>query len=913
MPERPHPFAASREKAATALEPAVRVLRSKLAPPLESPTHLPRPALVRAMLDSGPARLVLVRAPGGFGKTTLLQQYRVAALEAGRAVQWLNLDVSDNDLDRFVAHLEAGFEQLRAQDDAAPEHDDEPDLIERIAEHERPFAIVLDEFEVIQGAAILDYVHRLLEALPPQGTLVIASRTQPDIGLGRIRARGQLLEIGPSALRFSLDEAAAFVRERQHLTLQDKEVATLHRCTEGWIAAIFLATLSLHKRSDPASFLASFSGSNQDIAQYLAEDVLARQDECSRDFLLRSSVLDAMCAELCDAVLGRDDSRQMIEQLERAGLFIFRLDDEGAWFRYHSLFANFLRSRLNREHPGMAASLHRAAAAWYQQAGRPVPAIEHLLYAGAQGEALDAISGCAQEMQEAGRIRLLARWFDRISPDTLATRPRLAIVQAWTLALNRRHDQAMKVLDTVLQAAEARPELAQLELATQTVRCALLAMTDRVEECIELGMPHIGKLPLDQSFQYATVANSLAFSMVSTSRYDEARQVLSRAMQRDTVRRSSLMRGVADAIEGIIDLLQGRLGQALARLRSASERRGAFLQAAGSGGKSTVDVPLAMALYESDELDEAERTLADTLPYVKVNGTNDSLIASHLLTARIAHLRGDRDLAQRTLAALEQLGRDDGNPRVVCSAWLERARHATREGRLDAARQALHSAGLVSGWLRPGVSMHANDVETPFFAEARLSIAQGDCAALPATLRAAIDEAMSLRRHRRALGLQVLLAASLECSGQAEEALSSLTEALRAASEEGYVRVFLDEGEILVALLRRWVGRHRHDCDSMGIAEHYVATLVDKLGSGQTAEGATAQREAGSPDGDALSSRELQVLKLLALGLRNKVIAERLFLSEFTVKSHLRNINSKLGATGRTEAVAIGRQRGLID
>lgn len=895
-----------------AREPAVRVLRSKLTPPFESRARLPRPALVRQMLESRTARLVLVRAPGGFGKTTLLQQYRVAAQEAGRAVLWLNLDASDNDIDRFAAHLEAGFEQIRDQGEPARQHGDAPppDLIERIGDHDQPFTIVLDEFEVIQGAAIFNYVQRLLEALPPQGTLVIASRTLPDIRLGRIRARGGLLEIGPSALRFSLTEATNFVREQQHLPLKDKDIATLHRCTEGWATAIFLATLSLHDRSDPSNFLASFSGSNRDVAQFLAEDVLARQDESSRDFLLRSSILDAMCAELCDAALGRGDSREMIERLERAGLFLFRLDDEGRWYRYHSLFASFLRTRLQREQPGMAASLHRAAAAWYLQEGRPLPAIEHLLDAGAEAEALDAIAGCAQELQEVGRLRLLARWFDRISPVTLARRPRLGITRAWILTLNRRHDDAMKALDAVLEAPEVRADPALFELEAQSIRCLVLAMTDRIEECIELALPHIESIPLDQAFPYAAVANSLAYSMVATCRYDEARQVLSRAVQRHMLRRSSVMRGVADAIEGNIDLLQGRLGQALARLQTAHERFGA---SAGTGSKSTFGGLLACALYESDELDEAERVLADALPFIKSSGSNDALVASHLLTARIAYLRGDADLNRRILAELEQIGHGDGHPRLVCSAWLERARQATLEGRLDAAQKALRSAELYSQWMRPGVSPYANDTETPFFAQVRLDIALGNGTGLPEALRAAIHEAETLKRCRRALGLRVLLAAGLQRLGEAEAAHAALTEALRAASGEGYLRVFLDEGEPLQDLVRRWAARHQPEAAALGIAPHFVAALLDRLGAQTGGDAVAPPDDRTVQGGDALSSRELQVLKLLALGQRNKVIADKLFLSEFTVKSHLRNINSKLGAGSRTEAVAIARRHRLID
>lgn len=881
MPERP--------AAATA-----RVLPAKLVPPVASPSELPRTQLLQAMLAPGPVRLVLVRAAAGFGKTTLLQQYRAAAQAGGRQVLWLNLDAADNDLRRFVAHLEAGFDALAGEAEPASE------LLERLAAHGQPFAIVLDEFESIQDESVLNYVQQLVEGMPPHGLLLVASRTTPALGLGRIRARGQLLEIGPTALRFSLEEARDYLRERQQLPLRDAEIATLHRCTEGWAAAIYLASLSLHTRSDHAAFVSSFSGSNVELAQYLAEDILARQDEATRDFLLATSVLDTFCASLCDAVTGRADAQQMIEALERANLFVFRLDPEGHWFRYHSLFASFLRGQLERRSPGRAPALHRAAAAWYAQAGRHVPAVDHLLHAGAEQEALDQIALCARELQSAGRVRLLLRWFDGVSPAALAQRPELELAYAWALMVHRRRDEALRIIARVQQAA-AGPAQEALANEAETIRCVLLTLTDRVEEGYEAGKAHLDGIPLDQPFQHAAVANALAFCLISMYRYDDARRVLSRAMRRDALQRSPAMLALTEALEGIIELLQGRLGNAVARLRTAAARGWEPAEGDAAGGRSSIAVPLALALYECDERDEAQQVLADVLPYVKSGAPNDSLIVSHMLLARMAQQRGDRELALRTLAELEEIGRQHGATRIVSSAWLERARFATLEGRFDAADQAMRSVELHADWVRPGVSMHANDVDSPMTARARLRIARGDCAGLLEPLRDGIAFAGSVQRYRCVLKLKVLLALALDRLGREEEAFAALTDALRNASHEGFVRVFLDEGELLEQLLRRWHAARR---EATGIAPDFVATLLAKV----------TRPEARQDEGDdALSGRELQVLRLMAEGLRNKAIADKLFLSEFTVKAHLRNINSKLGAHARTEAVAIARKRGLVD
>ncbi|MBS0453812.1 MAG: helix-turn-helix transcriptional regulator [Proteobacteria bacterium] len=895
--------------------PAVQF--SKLAVPVVPKAQLARSAIVRAMLDADPARLVLLRAAAGFGKTSVLQQYQAAARAQGRAVLWLNLDEGDNDLSRFVAHLQAGVDQqLGAGVELVVEGAGMAQgLCQRLGAHGQPFAIVLDEFEVLQGAAALGFVQQLVDAMPAHGSLVVASRRAPALGLGRLRARGQVLEFGPAALRFSLDETASFLREQQHLQLRDADVATLHRCTEGWAAAIYLATLSLHTRSDPASFVASFSGSNLELAQYLAEDILARQSEACREFLLRTSVLDRFCAPLCDAITGRSDSAAMIDELERANLFIDRLDADGGWFRYHNLFASFLRSRLGHLHPDEPRALHRRAAQWFLGVGRAVPCVEHLLRAGAEREAVAHIAHCAPALQEAGRVRLLLRWLDRLSPEAFEQAPSLGVVHAWALALHRRQDDAMHALDRAL-AAPAPPAQAQrLSIEAETVRCMVLATSDRIEECCESGLALLDRIPAESSFQYGVMTNSLAYGLVSTYRYDEARQVLSRAMLRGAQRRDGIMRSVADVMEGIIDLLQGRLGNALARLQTAAERPAPGTGDA-TGAKASVDVSLAWALYETDALAEAEALLQGALPSVRATGPADSVITSFTLLARMAHERGEGDLSLRLLAELEQLGRDAGLPRVMCSAWLERCRLATLDGRFDAAQQSLRVAELCADWERAGVSMHANDVDTPSIARARLRMAQGDCADLPQRLRLAIDKAGAVQRHRCALKLRVLLALCEHRLGHVDEALESLDEALRMGGHEGFARCFLDEGEAFASLLSVWLARRGAQADRPGMSSGFIDTLRVRCGLPADLEDplpagdAESLQAAGSAEN--LSGREFQVLRLLAEGHRNKAIAEKLFLSEFTVKSHLRNINAKLAADSRTAAVAIARRRGLI-
>ncbi|SDN78351.1 LuxR C-terminal-related transcriptional regulator [Pseudomonas jinjuensis] len=886
-----------------------RIQPGKLAVPATLGSHLLREDLLEQMSRLEGKRLILIRAAAGFGKTTLMQQFHHRCQANGRKTLWLNVDSADNDLSRFITHLEAGLSRLAAGEaaDPVPAAMDQQDLglelLERINLLDGPFAIFLDEFEVLHNPSLLNFIQRLLEFMPACGVLVVTSRTTPDIGLGRLRARGQLLEINPGALRFSLDEATRFIREKHQLALGDREITTLYNCTEGWITAIYLASLSLQGRDDRAAFVASFSGSNLELAEYLTEDILARQSESCRQFLLDTSVLTQLSAPLCAAVTGRNDCAEMLEHLERSNLFLYPTDNDRHWYRYHSLFASFLRDALERSHPGRAETLHRSAAHWFLEQQRPVTAIEHLLLAGAKAEAAEQIDRHVVELTDAGRSRLLLRWPDQIPTDILQHYPHLCLAYAWSLALHRRYDEAMKWV----QRMEGMHD-EELRLKAETVRCLVLVLTDRTQECYEAGVRHIDRLPPEETFQYGVVVNALSFSMLTIGRYDEARRLISRATLRDS-HRSSFLRIITTSIEGIIDLVQGRIGAALSRLQATLESNLARNTGKVFGGQPSLDMVLAATLYEVDELEEVAQRLSDAMPYVKDASPPDSLINCHVLLARIAYLRGEQNSCQRYLSDLELIGTRSGSARIVCSARLERARIAVLENRLESAEHLLQAAEIYGDWEDPDIHFYANDTETPSIARLRLRIATGQFADAAETLHQAIELNQQKQLCRRVLKLRLLHALALDGLGEQEAAFDELTEALRFASHEGFIRIFLDEGPTFGRLLQDWARSFQATSSRLGIEPRFLARLLQRIGSAD--EAANPARAGGSQE--ALTAREIQVVRMLAAGYRNKVIAEKMFLSEFTVKTHLRNISAKLGAQGRVEAVAIARARGLLD
>ncbi|MNZ51699.1 HTH-type transcriptional regulator MalT [compost metagenome] len=863
-----------------------------------------RDKLLDRLEHAGNVRLILIRAAAGFGKSTLLQQYRERCVAAGMQVLWLDMETTDNDLTSFAGRLETGIRALDlghaadGTDDGADAAESIHLLLEYLHCRERPFAILLDEFEAIQNPAVLSFVQQLLAALPAAGRLVIASRTTPAIGIGRIRARGQLLEIKPDALRFSMAETVAYLRDMHRLKLGDNEIARLYECTEGWAAALGLAVLSLHGRDDPAAFIESFSGSHLELASYLANDILAQQSRECRDFLLQTSVLRQLSAPLCDALTGRSDSRQMIEYLLHANLFLFPVDEEQRWFRYHTLFASFLADARELRFPGRAVALHQAAAQWHLAEGLPVQAIDHLLRAGDTREAAGALASHFPALFERGHTRLLLRWLEQIPVEQLDEQPGLVLVYAWVLTLARRYDEALQLVGRSASPVEC-----------DLIRCMVLAVTDQVEEAYELGLKLNDRVTPNEHFAYGTLANTLAYCMLATGRIDEARRLLSNAILHATQRGSGFMKGVSVSIEGNLDLIQGRLGSALARVQDLGLSHWGSAGGKLFGGKLALNVIRAVTLYESGQLDEVELLLSECQPYAQDSGPLNTPIVIHLLLARIAWSRGDRPAWQQCLLDLEQIGRNCGSSRILCSVWIERARVAALDGRLESAAQAMYQAERHGDWERPGTLFHSNDTDSLTIARLRLAIAQGQHALATEALSQAIDAAEGQRLLRRVLKLRLLLALALDGAGQEGKAFAVLGEALRFASHEGFVATFLEEGVRLADLLQRWGQSYRASASALGIAPRFLGELLRRVGT----RGETGVRAVAGEGRDILTEREREVMLLAAEGCAIRDIAERMRLSLHTVKTHLRNINGKLGSHGRMEAIAIARSRGLLD
>ena len=904
------------------------VPQAKLSPPRAAAAQVARLAVAARWPEALRARVVLVRAPAGFGKTTAMRQMRERLQAEGQATAWLTLDAADNDVSRFLQCLGAAVRGLGGM--AEREADGPGELsraLQSLAGEGRSFALFIDDFEVLHNDAVLGLVRQLMEQLPVHGRLVIGSRALPALGLGRLRTSGQLLEIDAALLRFSAAEAEEFFRLRG-CPLPREALARLLDKTEGWIGALWLASLALERHGPHSDFIERFSGSERAVADYLAEDVLAQQPASVRDFLLRTSILRTLDAQVCQALVPRADGAAMLQALEQAHLFLVPLADEaqggqgGHSWRYHSMFADFLRAQLLREQPSELTRLHLAASGWYESCGRPVPAIEHALEGGDLPHALSLLARHAEALMEQGRMRLLSRWFSALPAPLQAREPLLQAVAAYADCFTRGPVQAQLWLDALEPGMAADPAAQALVIA---LRPLLLAMMDRVEEAAPLGREALARLPSCRPFADSSLTNAMAYVASVLGDTDEARRLLDAA--RSTQAGSLFSRMYTEAMEGVLDLSAGRLRQAAARFRvalAATPRSAAYNP---TNGNAWAGVLYAGVLYEGNDIDGADHLLQVYLPLARDVGLPDHVIASYRMRARIAFLRGDVDAAVGLLTELEYLGHERQLPRVTASARLEHARIFVLQGNRAAASEALERADDPGVWPRvERLRLPPHEVEDIAIARLRWGLHFGDCRAVRDAIAPLLADAQLRGRRHRSLKLQVLCALAEAGCGDLDAAAAMLAQPLRHGASEGFVRLMLDEGPLLAPVLQRVLSPSLSPSLSSSLsrrteaAEPEAAAHAQRLLSalGEPAEPADPPelQAADAPQGPApatalaepLTRKELRVLELLASGYSNAAMAEKLFVSDSTVRTHLRSINLKLGARSRTQAVALARE-----
>jgi LuxR family transcriptional regulator, maltose regulon positive regulatory protein len=891
------------------------LVSTKLQPSQARPKLVARSRLT-AKLEREPSRkLTLISAPAGFGKTTLLVEWLRERAGGEGWVAWLSLDEGDNDPVRFMSYLVVALRRTSEEEIGegvlVALRSPEPPRIEamiaalvnEIAALPRELTLVLDDYHLIDSQSVHGVVSFLLEHLPDNVHLIVASRVDPPLQLARLRARNQMIHLDAADLSFTSEEASTFLNDVMGLELSVEDLATLEERTEGWIAGLQLAALSIQDRKDVSGFIKAFSGSYRDVLDYLAEEVLARQPERVRDFMLQTSILDHLTGSLCDALTGRSDGQGMLERLERDNLFVFALDEERRWYRYHHLFADFLRGRLMRERPESTGELHLRASGWYEGNGHLSEAVGHALSAPDHNLAARLIEEGVEGAVERGEGTTALRWLEALPIEAKRLRPRLFVEHAVALVITGRPDDAEPLLKEAERTAEADGEEGQFLLGfASTVRSWRARLRGDAPEAVELARRGLSLLPDEEVHvrNYAAVRLGDALRIVgdlaaADEAYAEAAEI-GRAAHHAYGRLAGMVMHARVRAE------QGRLREADEEFRRALQ----LLTEEGfelSPAAGIVHIGMGALLYERDDLDAAMRELERGMELAERTGDVSTLVWAYVTISRNNLAQGDESGALQRARQAERVARDSGADLQIAIAldWMTRlllARGdlteavAFEQERATNAENAADAARVVDR-----------------LTSARLLYAQGQHREALPQLEELGETAEAAGRTGNLIEILALQALALWAGSKKERAVSTLAESLALAEPEGYVRTIVDEGPQMATLLSEVLGaKQRGRTDLLRcVPAHYIRKLLAAL---ERDAASAASPAAGLPE--PLSERELEVLRLIASGKSNRRIASELFVSVGTVKTHINNLYRKLDAHSRTQALARARELKLL-
>jgi LuxR family maltose regulon positive regulatory protein len=888
---------------------ATPLLATKLYIPPLRPNLVPRPRLIER-LDEGlrqGRKLTLVSAPAGFGKTTLLSEW-IHTSGARRDNAWLSLDEGDSDPGHFLTYLVAALQRIDPAIGQEVQHlleAAQPSieslvaaLINDIAATPAPIVLVLDDYHALAEPAVHQAVALLLERQPPSLHLVIVTRHDPPLPLSLLRGRGEITEIRQNDLRFTPEEAAAFLERSMGLHISPSGVAALEEHTEGWIAGLQMAALSMQNRDEEgaARFIDGFSGRHHFILDYLTDEVLRQQPEPMQAFLLRTAILERLCGPLCDALLegeGFPTGQETLERLDRANLFIVPLDDERHWYRYHRLFSDLLRVRLLETQSGRSTELHRRAAMWYDANGFAAEAVHHALEAGAPSLVADVAERAARKITTWSRLdaATFLDWLDALPEEAVRARPWLRLFASRSLYVTGQREAGERMLDDFERSLEKgdSPETAHLLETVAADRASYAVVRGEVTQAAEYARRALARLPEDSPSR-ARPASILGLAALRAGWVAEAHEAFSQAIAAIkaagvTFAAAPLMCNLAE-----VQFVQGQLRRAVQTCEEATQM--GTLDGVPTPSVGFVGLEMAQIAYEQNDLGSAERHIMEGLELLRQGRIALGLERVYATLARVRQARGDGEGATVAIQRATEIagGHDIPYLSILVSAY--RARLWLAQGRTE----------LAGRWARDYRQVGETEVLREFedLTLARVLLAQDASAEALALLQKLLPQAEDDGRVGRAIEMHALEALALQMLGEGERALDGLARALGLAEPEGYVRLFVEAGEPMVALLQKAAAR--------GIAPAYVTGLLGAFGPSAHASVTSSAQPLAEP----LTERELQVLHLIAEGLTNPEIAQRLFISLPTVKSHARNIYGKLGVHRRRQAVAQARALGIL-
>jgi LuxR family maltose regulon positive regulatory protein len=863
-------------------------------------------------MDEGFERkLTLISAPAGFGKTTLLVDW-VHTHKIPAA--WFSVDEGDNDPLRFLTYIILGLQSLAAGTGKAalkmlqsPQPPPiEPILINLINDVSRistDLALVFDDYHWVDARPIHNMIEFFLENLPEQMHMIIATRSDPPLPLARVRSQNMLTELRAADLSFSADETSILFKESLNLRLSSNDIHLLETRTEGWVAGLQLAALSLQGRENPSDFIKGFKGDNRYIADYLTEEVLSRQPEHLRNFLLQTSILGRLSGSLCDAVTDQENSRQVLNTLEKANLFVIPLDDERCWYRYHHLFADLLVQRLRTQQGDLVPELHRRASQWLAENGFKNEAVDHAFCAQDYARAVQLIEEIAEIEWDRARESRLLQWFKKLPDEKIDANPKLCIFYARELFKSGYLDDAEKRLQAAEQilASTSFSDLNKEGLRGRiaVIRAYISTRTGDLSRTITFSSQALKLLP-PRDLNWRSVAATMLGFGTGSDRLVEAQQAFSEAMKMSKAAGNVYYHVFAGSCLGSVMLRRGKFKEAKdfnRQLLSLAIENG--IEQTGIVGSLYAN--LGMIFCEWNDINEGIRLINKGIELSELG--RDPVILASCQVGLLRAFMYRMDFAG-ALKLMENINERAGN--FVLPPWITNTISALNvffwlgSGNLNAALQWALERGLSIDDTPDG----SHEVE--YIALAHILIAQNKLDEANRLLQRLIENAKAGDRVYMMIEMRLMRALIFKAQQDTAAALAELKLALSLAEPGGLIMILVSKGKPVAELLEEIVAvkKRDHDATKAGFSLSYAKKLLSVF------KAATPPKIEGLID--PISERELEVLYLIAAGLSNREIADKLFISLNTVKTHTKNINSKLDVNSRIKAVARAKELGLL-
>ncbi len=893
-------------------------MKTKFIAPIARSRMIGRHNLLGSSQSDRLAKLTLVAAPAGFGKTTLLIQWRELLLGKGVTVAWLSLGTQDRssaallrDVVESIQHAIPEFGSRTARIINGTARFDITrtlnDLVEDIADTARPIILLLDDYHCIGNPETDELIELLLNLAPANFQMIVASRTRPQFGLSALRVQDELNEITAAQLRLNLSEASEFLIEIRQLELSNEQVERIHAHSEGWVAGLQLASLSLRDPHRRDGFIDSFSGSLQDISEYMASDVLNQQPEHIQEFLLRTSVTERVNGSLAAELTGAENADLLLETVERDGLFVTPMDQERVWYRYHQLFHEFLLTELRRRHPGELVRLYRIASRWFESHEQSGEAVEYGLLAGDFENVTALVEKQSWIELMGGHIPRVIAWIRRIPESVRNDNPKLLYLLGTALYHSNQPDESERNLERLksilADLSDAMPpgEIEYLKEQVVLLAAGVAIARDDPKQIHELLSRDFSFL---NDFERGLVCNFRGYAFAEFAEFAKAATVLREARRFHIAAGSELGAIYAECFLALTDFANGNLDHCFARFSADS--------ANVSEEKYIAPVPQVIrgiVLYQWNRIDEALECLRPNLPLIGEVGFTKLLVFGYTALARISGLRGDHRAAMRCYDLIADVGARWGTP-------YERHRSLVEGGRIAYLLQSERINEAIDHALSNEIDVDAETWELPKQWErvscrqaltwARLQIALGRPNNTLPVLAQLRQLALDSRRGMRVLECYILEARA-RYDQDKTTARGLIDEALNIAAPNRSVRCFVDEGREIDSLLldsregeiEKWPSSKRNFLQAITVS---IGTDPDKEFSDDAVQGLI----------EPISEREREILALIASGSTNNVISSSLFISQNTVKWHLKNIFGKLGVSNRTSAVAVARQLSLL-